>query len=231
MKTNSAKQPTTQSYNELQVAYDYFNKALFFGELPPCLITLQRRKRTLGYFSQNRFTHVSGKQMVDEIAMNPEFFAIQPIAETLSTLVHEMAHLWQQHFGKPGRRGYHNREWGEKMQQIGLMPSHTGKPGGRTTGEQMSDYIVEGHQFDKACKNLLTKNFTLSWLDRFPAFKPDKIDGKLKNILKFSEPKVNKSNRVKYGCKGCGMQLWGKPKLKILCGEADCDARPLRAIK
>jgi hypothetical protein len=49
----------------------------------------------------------------------------------LSTLVHEQAHLWQHHFGKPGRGRYHNREWAAKMVEIGLIPSATGEPGGK----------------------------------------------------------------------------------------------------
>ena len=40
--------PTREIYDELQTAYDYFNVELFGGELPPCLITLQREKRTYG---------------------------------------------------------------------------------------------------------------------------------------------------------------------------------------
>jgi hypothetical protein len=32
-------------------------------------------------------------------------------ARSLSTLVHEMAHLQQNHFGKSSRTGYHNKEW------------------------------------------------------------------------------------------------------------------------
>lgn len=32
-----------------------------------------------------------------------------------------MAHAWQFHFGEPGRRGYHNKEWAEKMEAISLL--------------------------------------------------------------------------------------------------------------
>ncbi len=52
--------------------------------------------------------------MTDEIAMNPSYFGVVPLLEILQTLVHEMAHAWQFHFGEPGRRGYHNKEWADK---------------------------------------------------------------------------------------------------------------------
>ena len=52
--------PTQQTYDELQRAYDHFNKTLFAGALPHCLVTLQREKRTYGYFSSKRFVHMDG---------------------------------------------------------------------------------------------------------------------------------------------------------------------------
>lgn len=101
--------------------------------------------------------------------MNPAYFAVCPPEEVMQTLVHEMVHLWQYHFGKPGRRGYHNKEWANKMESIGLMPSSTGQPGGKRTGDKMADYIIEGSVFDNLCQNLLTGDFRISWADKFPA--------------------------------------------------------------
>ncbi len=100
--------------------------------------------------------------MVDEIAMNPVYFSIRTIKATLSTLVHEMVHQWQFHFGKAGRRGYHNKEWAALMERVGLMPSDTGQPGGRKVGQSMTHYIITGGAFDRACDELLTRNFQLS---------------------------------------------------------------------
>lgn len=172
LMTNSTAQPDTapthQTYSELQQAYDHFNAALFNGKLPYCLITLQREKRTVGYFSAARFASLDGST-TDEIAINPSYFAVVPLVETMQTLVHEMAHLWQQHLGKPGRGRYHNEEWAQKMESIGLMPSSTGQPGGKRTGDMMADYPIAGGRFLAACETLLTSDFSLSWYDRFPA--------------------------------------------------------------
>lgn len=232
--------PTHEAYAELQRAFDHFNKAIFSGLLELPLFTLQRERRTYGYCSRQRFVSRSSGALVDEIAMNPAYFAVRSIRETLSTLVHEMAHQWQFHHGKPGRGGYHNVEWGFKMESIGLMPSNTGEPGGKKTGDQMTHYIIEGGPFDKACADLLTMEYTLSWLDRYPAERPtprpalpggqggdddnpegttpagselEEIDGV---IMPPVEP-VNRSNRVKYVCSACKSQTWGKPGLRLLC--------------
>jgi len=158
--------PTSQAYGELQLAYDFFNKRLFDEKLPPCLITLQREKSTFGYFSANRFGSLQGEH-TDEIAMNPAYFAAVPLLEIMQTMVHEMCHLWQHHHGKPGRGRYHNDEWANKMQAIGLMPTSTGQPGGRRTGDRMADYAIEGGPFLIAASELITGQFRISWYDRF----------------------------------------------------------------
>lgn len=119
---------------------------------------MQREKRTYGYFACERFVNGAGERS-DEIAMNPAYFAVVPPAEVMQTLVHEMVHLWQFHFGKPGRRGYHNKEWAAKMEEVGLMPSNTGKEGGRKVGEKMADYIILGGSFEAVCDRLLTGRF------------------------------------------------------------------------
>ena len=41
----------------------------------------------------------------------------------------------------------------------------------------------------------------------------------------------NRSNRVKYRCPSCGAQAWGKPSLRLLCGNEDCKAVPLDPVE
>ncbi|WP_099609467.1 SprT-like domain-containing protein [Vibrio coralliilyticus] len=229
--------PTHDTYEELQEAYDYFNNHLFGDELPPCLITLQREKRTYGYFSAGRFVSREG-ETTDEIALNPAYFAVCPPEEVMQTLVHEMVHLWQYHFGKPGRGGYHNKEWAEKMEKIGLMPSSTGKEGGAKTGDKMADYIIVGGMFEQFCEQLYSGNFKISWADKFPAREKIKeaiesgtveeikdeladwgvqIDDEGELIL-MSE---TKQTRIKFACPQCSSAAWGKPSLHLICG--DCN--------
>lgn len=242
--------PTTETYAELQRAYEFFNRELFNNELPSCLITLQRERRTHGYFSSQKFVHRESREVVDEIAMNPSYFSIRTIASTLSTLVHEMVHQHQYHFGKAGRRGYHNKEWAFHMERIGLIPSDTGEAGGKKTGESMDHYIADAGPFAVACKKLVTETFTLSWLDRFPPEKPkahpptgssgkgytdddednsvnyDEVDAEIQAALAVVEPPpespVNKSNRCKYTCPVCKTNLWGKPEIVAFCGGEHC---------
>jgi predicted SprT family Zn-dependent metalloprotease/ribosomal protein S27E len=232
-------EPTSAAYGELRLAYEKFNQRLFGGELPHCLLTLQREKRTYGYFSSKRFGNRKG-DTTDEIALNPEYFAVVPLLETLQTIAHEMVHLWQAHFGKPGRGRYHNAEWGDKMEAIGLMPSSTGKPGGRRVGDAMADYVIPGGRFAAAAAELLQReDFGITWYDRFTpahalyspadptelpelgahAFEVAAANG-VAVVPKLPGPRVDRSNRVKYTCPGCGLNVWGKPSIRVGC--MDC---------
>ncbi|MBF6615570.1 MAG: hypothetical protein ITG07_02480 [Candidimonas sp.] len=173
--------PTQQVYEELQKAYEFFNQELFDGRLPSCVITLQRQHDTYGYFSANQFQSRVGGQQAHEIALNPSYFAVRTIHETLSVLVREMVSLDQTlntKRDKLPRRRYRNTEWADMCEQIGLMPSSTGLPGGRRVGDNVQTYVIEGGRFDIACSRLVDEAFTLSWVDRFPPRElPEKLQG------------------------------------------------------
>jgi predicted SprT family Zn-dependent metalloprotease len=244
-------QPTATTYSELQAAYDTFNAALFDGILPPCLLTLQREKRTYGYFSARRFGTREG-QTTDEIALNPEYFAVVPVVEVLQTVAHEMTHLWQSHFGKPGRARYHNAEWADKMESIGLMPSSTGQPGGRRVGDCMADYAVPKGRFAAVVEELLSnKRFGITWFDRFtppaplhPVATADDAAGMLELayavpaaegvlvVPKLPTPSVarDRSNRVKYSCSSCGLNVWGKPEIRVGCLTCNLELTPITTV-
>jgi ribosomal protein S27AE len=192
----------TREYESFQQAYDYYNVRLFGGALPDCLITLQRKRTARGYFWASIFTARSDDSTTDEIAMNPEHFG-RSDAEILSTLVHEMCHLWQAHFGKPSRNAYHNKEWAEKMKSIGLIPSATGQPDGKQTGQSMTHYIAPGGPFERETSLLLETGFRLRWQSRGRS----------------SEGKATNKYKAKYTCPSCGQNAWAKPDARLICGD------------
>ena len=213
--------PTEATYEAFQTAYDRFNRDLFGMSLPPCLITLQRKdKRTLGYFWGDRFGEIGGVGRTDEIAMNPQHFISRDARESLSTLAHEMVHLWQHHFGKASRSGYHNKQWASKMKEVGLYPSSTGELGGKEVGQKMTHYIVDGGPFDLSYSSLQTEGFALPWGEII-----DKAEGYDAEGDEDSGGE-NKTNRVKYICPGCDTKVWGKPALEIYCGPCKVPFQP-----
>lgn len=204
--------PTQDTYDGFQLAYEHYNLSLFEGRLPNALITLQRSRRSYGYFCFNRFERDDGKYC-DEIAMNPRYFRERSLEDVVSTLVHEMVHLWQFHFGAPGRGRYHNREWAEKMKTIGLYPSNTGAPGGQELGDQMSHYIIDGGPFAISTERLITQGFKIDWQD-----KPVKPIGPPTDPEAPPMSKPSKAGkRVKYACPACGLNAWAKHEARLMC--------------
>ncbi|MEL6311270.1 MAG: SprT-like domain-containing protein [Pseudomonadota bacterium] len=146
-----ADQPGLEIHCQFQELFAYFNTELFENRLPPAVITLQRKRGAAGYFSHRRFSRPDG-ETIDEIAMNPSTFGRASMLELASTLVHEMTHLEQAHFGAPGANGFHNAEWGRLMKRVGLHPSATGLFGAPETGVRMTHYIIPGGHFEQVAK-------------------------------------------------------------------------------
>jgi hypothetical protein len=209
------KTPTKMTYEGLDQAYAYFNKKLFGGKLPDCLITVRKHGKARGFFHGEVFESADGNEIRDEIALNMQYFKDRTPAQTLSTLVHEMVHLEQHHFGTPSRSGYHNKEWADLMDRVGLTPTETGEPGGRRTGQRVTHMIVEGGPFDQAFK---ARTFAIPYHDR--QRDPEAAQRKLK---------------ITYLCPHCDDRATGKPGLKLHCSNghraAPMSARlPLHAV-
>ena len=204
---NTPVDPTHVTYVNLTEAYDYLNAELFAQKLPFCLITLQRKANCRGYFAGARFKHRNGTGVADEIALNPATFEQRDSRSILSTLAHEMVHLWQYHVGTPGKGGYHNKEWAEMMLTIDLKPVSLDQPG-KMTGNKVTHEIVPEGWFDRVCAKLLERGIQIDYVEAWTEGGKDKAAKKLK---------------VKYSCPECGVNAWGKADLRLICGECDQD--------
>lgn len=204
--------PTTLNYNVMTEAYNFFNENLFENSLPDCLITFQRKANTYGYFAFKRFSSHDNNETTDEIALNPATFKNRSTAETLSTLVHEMAHLWQYHLGTPAKSRYHNSQWANMMESLGLMPSDTSAPGGKRTGTRMSHYIIPGGRFDIACAELLSRGFSVPYRDAWAEHDPYK--------------KTKLASKTKFTCPSCRANAWARAAINLVCGDCDMEMLP-----
>jgi len=240
--------PTQELYEFFTRAYGYFNATLFGGGLAPCMITVQRQKGCMGLFYPERWI-TENAEKCHELALNPTYFGAYRVVELFQTLVHEQCHLWQQEYGRPSRSGYHNREWSNKMASIGLMPSSTGEPGGKRTGQHMSDYPLSGGLFLQTCRQFVAGGGKLKWMDRYRVPDRPHAESPLRPLEEstdeqallapvtslfhgvdadhwLSSERPTARNKIKYTCPGCGCNAWGKPGLRLRCEMCD---RPLRA--
>jgi predicted SprT family Zn-dependent metalloprotease len=206
-RTKQGAAITLVEYGKFQEAFDFFNVELFGGRLPHVLVTLQRQANTRGYFGPDKFMARTEEATVSELAMNPDHFTGRTDEQILSTLVHEMTHVCQHAYGKPSRRGYHNKEWATMMKAVGLYPSSTEAVGGKETGQSMSHYIIPGGQFALTYAKLMATGFKLRWQSSVR-----------------SNTKVS-TGKEKFTCNSCGQNAWGKPDLRIRCDV--CDDNPI----
>lgn len=221
--------PTEQQFSSLNQAYQYFNRELFGGQLPGCILNFSRKRNAHGFMAAGRWRKI-GEQShtTHEIALTHITLHREPKL-VFSTLVHEQVHLWQVEFGNPSRSGYHNQEWAEKMEEIGLMPSENGEPGGKKTGQHMTHYIISGGMYELAFDKI-PPDFLLPFTS---------LEGDVMNSLLTGAPlpagveltagKKGKGtplpstarNKTKYNCPGCKSNVWGKPSMNLICGNCN----------
>jgi predicted SprT family Zn-dependent metalloprotease len=194
---------TPIAYQAFQKAYDFFNAELFGSSLPHVLVTLQRHARARGYFSPERFTGRIEPATAHELALNPDTFSGRTDEQILSTLAHEMAHVWQQTHGKPPTRCYHDRQWAAKMKEVGLQPTDTGDSGGKETGQSVTHYIIPGGPYARAFARLEATGFQLRW----------------QSAPQGEQAKAKRASKTKFTCPECGQNAWAKPDARLICGE------------
>lgn len=189
-------------YQELRTLYDTCNAQFFGATLPACMLLLRPRKSTFGYFQKACWgqAHDTAGQ-VSAIVLNSTLVHARGDEEMVSTLVHEMTHLWQECYGdKKPAKPYHNREWAAKMVSMGLMPSSTGQPGGKQVGKHMSEFRLDNGAFAQWYAALAKP--CLSW-GEFPKLADTKTQEK----------------KLKYVCPQCEAKAWAHDGARLLCGD------------
>jgi hypothetical protein len=80
------------------------------------------RSNCYGYFrpGHNEFG------LTREIAINKSYLACRESWHVLGTLLHELLHAWQDAFGGPGQRNYHNGEFRRHALGYGLLVDRRG---------------------------------------------------------------------------------------------------------
>lgn len=96
--------------------FDRFNAEFFQDRLPTGFLQLDpSRRRGVGGYRGGR----NGVGALHEINLDlrqPD----RPLCAALAAMLHCMVHEWQELYGTPGKRGYHNREFAEKCEALGI---------------------------------------------------------------------------------------------------------------
>lgn len=199
---------TPRLYGEFQRAFDAINGHFFEARLPPVVLTLAVKPRSKGYFAPELWK--SEKEKAHEISLNPTLMRVRTDKDVLSTLLHECCHLEQEVDNAAPKHVYHNKDFADRMERVGLICSSTGEPGGKKTGVSMTHYISKGGAFDKWADEFVGAGFSFEW--SAVAHEDEK-------------PKGKSGSRTKYVCPECEAKVWGKDGLNIHCGDCDVEMR------
>lgn len=222
--TAPMREPTHEQFAAYRAMFAHFNRELFGGTLPDVILNFSRHAGAVGFFAPERWKRVAGDSTSHEISLNPSFLGSRSAEETASTLVHEMCHLWQQDFGEPPRRGYHDREWSQKMVSVGLQPvcPRTGQD--KMSAPRLTHRIVDAGPFVRAFASLPAEAL-LPWACAELRISSGG-NGSSGGEGDEDEPPAKTRNKVKHTCPTCGANAWGKPSLQLLCAD-DHEPTPL----
>jgi hypothetical protein len=214
-KHNGATVPQAETFQGL---FDYLNDNLFDGQLRDCMLMFSRNANVIGgYFSPDKWYNEETGQSIHEIGLNANILTEQGFIDIVDTITHEMIHLEQWLNGTPGRMGYHNKEFMARCDQLGLDTA--GK------GQTVSTRVRSGGDVERVALEM-PDSLLFDWMAN-----PLDIPGAQGQAPEpgTPPPKPKKSGkRSVYQCPQCGMKLWGKGGLTVLCGE--CDRRLVEGV-
>lgn len=220
-KENKMSMPLIEQSRAYNGAFDWFNEKLFDGQLPRPMLCLTRNANVIGGYFNHAKWHDDKGNSVDEIAINANMMEQSNIVELMHTLIHEMIHLKQQHFGKSSRQGYHNSEFADWAEDMGLHCKDAKT--GRRTGHMMSTKVLDGGKSAKAIA-LLPDEHVFPWMA--VSTQEDGKEGGGEGSGEGSGgdgsgPPRRSGTRSKFTCAVCGLNAWAKHEAKLACGECD----------
>ncbi|BAU10582.1 hypothetical protein LEP3755_10670 [Leptolyngbya sp. NIES-3755] len=207
---------TERQSKELQAVYDLLNRLLFGGRLPKNIrLTLNRltRNRDGGLFVPQKWSDKNGR-LCHEIVIDQYLLNLEK-KHWIAVLVHQMVHLWQFEHGKkipPHARHTHNREFADKMKELGLpvTASGSGRSKGSETGDKVEHTIEPEGEFERMMK------IAEDQLD---------ISDKPRDSATYLEPSANmpKSPKYRHYCPQCSNREFetDAKELDIKCGKCD----------
>jgi hypothetical protein len=207
--------PTKEQSQAFSELFDYLNAKLFDGVLPEVMLSFTRDKQIHGgHYVPDVWVNDDG-QKIGEICVNSNTFTENTpakIMDLINTVAHEMVHHWQHVHGKPTRNGYHNQEWSDKSTAIGLEPFG---PDGKKLGQAIDTKIIPSGPLDTALNDLPESAVMPFFTSNIGGNEPDVVviekDGT-------PAPTPKSGNRKRYSCPLCGLKVWGKAGLKVICG-------------
>lgn len=183
-----------RQYEVLYKAFDLFNEHYFDNELPPCMITLQKKRlNNLGHFvvEPTWFSQQSDDEFY-EININPINMNREP-EKILGILLHECIHYYCTLSNlKDIKSNKHSTVYKEVAENHGLCVEYDDKLGWAIT--EPTEESIE-----------LVKDLIEEYKDDF--------------VYMMVEKKPVKKTQFLYTCPNCGLKAHAKAEKNIVCGD------------
>lgn len=221
---------STELYAKIQAVIDLIDENFFSGKgkqkIPELVFAINNQCRdcVTAFVSPDAlYDKIKGKKL-QYMGINPKHLD-RDTEDILATICHELCHIYENVYIHIPRGGYHDKQWENLMAECGLEAVILNKS--RTA---VSTKIKEGGVFESFVKDFKDKNGD----DYFNIVAYTAV---LENKIKLAlgtedgdsdEPKADNAdkpvkkynrNKVKYTCPDCGVSLWGKGNLYIICGK------------
>lgn len=238
-QTKKENKYTMQVYGKMQFCMNLIEKRFFLDKgkekLPKVVMAINNRCNScvVAYIQYGALYDKSSKEKIQYFAINPAFLN-RSVPEILSTICHEICHIYENEYIHIARGGYHDKIWAGLMQDCGLDPIYL-----NASKTAVSHKIIEGGDFEKFSTDFVEKYgddfFTLQEYNPFLMPTDPKDDGDSDGDSDDDTPKSPKPdndgkvpkkynrNKIKYVCPNCKCKVWGKAGLNLHCNDCDCD--------
>lgn len=220
-------------YSKIQKCINAIDIQFFSGngkeKIPELVFAINNQVRScvVAFVQANALYDKSNDTKLQYMGINP-YYLNRSVPEILSTICHELCHIYEHAYIHIPRGGYHDKNWDALMRDCGLEPIYM-----NSSRTAVSHKIIVDGVFETFAKNFEKENgedfFNIveysakleddvrkalgiedgeDGEDGTP--RPDNADKKIK--------KYNR-NKIKYTCPTCGLKMWGKSGLKIMCCE------------
>ena len=213
---------TVKLYSKFQYAIKAIEQAFFIPngleQFPDLVLSINSSMKScvMAFVRPNSLYDTDSKKMILELAINPKTLNLG-LTEIMSTLTHELCHIYECSYIHIPRGGYHTKDWHNLMIQCGLDPIYMNK-----SKTSVNEKIIKNgvftefiEAFEKHNKNF----FTLVTFDPSKQERPVTPEGTPRADNYDKPVKVYNRAKICFTCPTCGAKCWGKPTLSVMCGE------------
>lgn len=191
--------------------YNLLNEQFFESALSKPVITIQSTPLAYGHVTCSKVWKTESGESAFELNVGAGTLN-RPIEEMVSTLVHEMVHIYNLENGiQDCSRGntYHNKKFKNEAEKRGLIIEHSEKYGWTIT--KPSERIIDFCLINELCEIALYREDNIT---------PRSAGGAGKSKTGKSGNKGKSSTR-KYICPCCGMSIRATKQVNVMC--MDCN--------